>query len=249
MSTLEKVNHQPSKERFEFHIGKLLDIPRKNGATIAIVGGMALRAALRKPVEFMRGNGSIPDMDAIGLGTDRETLIKTDREMRDYRRAHPDCPDIGLESIIFSDKPSSYSPTELLSGIRKNSRGDMFLTFREIEIPINPGTLEVVDKPYGNVVIPTLPAETIFWRYLVRNGVLKPKDAAKLKELEDFIKVAGGDGIDRSLYLPYEEFYRQVNEKYRIPLSLVRLYWYMDQKTGGRISAAANPAKLLRKNG
>ncbi len=176
------------------------------------------------------------------MGPDVQTLKITSSEIEQYRNQFKDCPEVGLELAVFSDKKATHhSPLELLSGIRKDSQGNLFLTYRDIEVPISPETMKVVERDYGGVTIPTLPAETIFWRYYVRCGVIKPKDEAKIAELREYIEKTGGDHIDPELYKPYEEFYHLINTKYPLQAALTQFYWQLDKQVGGKISGAKGP--------
>jgi hypothetical protein len=54
--------------RFLGHLANILAITNHNNAELAIVGGIALRAILGQAVESRRSNGTITDIDAIGIG-------------------------------------------------------------------------------------------------------------------------------------------------------------------------------------
>lgn len=241
----ENVSGPEREAVFLRHISNLINIAETNGAQIAIVGGIALKAHLNKPVEFMRKNGSTPDLDAIGLGPDKKTLSTTIEMMQRYNRKNPDSPAIGLENVIFSDNPSRKSPFVFLSGLRNNSDGDFFLTFRDIETRIYPDTMKIINVPYGKIMIPTLPLNTIYWRYFVRSGIVKPKDINKLEEMFEYIQKTGQ--MDELNYRSYEEFRNLILERYWIPLLLVRFYWWLDIKTNGRMSATDLSTRILRK--
>lgn len=228
------------KQQFLNHLQRVVGIAKSNQTDIVVVGGIALRSAMGKPVEFQRSNGTIPDIDIIGLGPNPENIQKSIQEIDQYRKSNPTCPPVSLEPVKFSDKPNiHYSFIEMLSGIRRDSQGEYFLTLRSVDQPINSITMNQVTRNYGGVDIPTLPQETILYRYLVRMGYLKPKDIVKLQEFRQHLNNTGGDFLKPELYLSYLEFCQRVEEKHPTIISITKTYWKLDKAIGGKISGSS----------
>lgn len=235
----EKEGFSKEKQQFLNHLQNVVDIIASNQSETVIVGGIALRAAMNKPVEFQRSNGTTPDIDIIGLGPNPENLKKTIKEIDKYRKSFPNCPAVGLEPVYFSNQvKKNYSPLEMVSGLRKDDNGRYFLTFRSLDQEISPLTMLPFTRQYGEVNISTLSQETIYYRYRTRVGFLKPKDEIKTKEFCDHINKTGGDHIDPTLFLPYVEFCQRINEKHPLVVKISKAYWNFDQKNGGKISGS-----------
>jgi hypothetical protein len=236
----EQTGFSEQRQQFINHLQNVVGITKSNQTEIIVVGGIALRSAMGKPVEFQRSNGTIPDIDIIGLGPNPENIQKSIKEINQYRKSNPTCPSVGLEPIRFSDKPNNrYSLIEMLSGIRKNSQGNYFLTLRSVDQPVNVLTMSQITRNYGGVDIPTLPQETILYRYLVRMGYFKPKDINKIQEFRQHLNNTGGDFLDPKLYLPYIEFCQRVQEKHPVVIGITQTYWKFDKAIGGKISGSS----------
>ena len=236
----EQTVFSDSKQQFLNHLKNVIEITESNQTEIVIVGGIALRSAMEKPVEFQRSNGTTPDIDIIGLGPNSENIQKSIQEIDQYRKSNPSCPSVGLEPVKFSDKPSTrYSLIEMLSGIRRDSQGEYFLTLRSVDQSIDSLTMSQVTRNYGGVKIPTLPQETILYRYLVRMGYFKPKDINKLQEFRHHLNQTGGDFLNPELYLSYIEFCQRVKEKHPVVICITETYWKFDKAIGGKISGSS----------
>jgi len=229
----------PERESFLNHLQNIVDITKNNQTEVVIVGGIALRAAMKKPVEFQRSNGTTPDVDMIGLGPNPENIQKTIKEISQYQKSFSNCPPVGLEPIDFSHKTrEKYPLLEMVSGIRKDDHGRYFLTFRSIEQEIDKLTMMLVSRHYGEINILTLPQETILHRYYTRVGFLKPKDEIKINEFCEHITNTGGDHLDPNLFNSYREFCERINEKHPLVVKLTKTFWNLDQKIGGKISGS-----------
>ena len=228
-----------NEQEFVAHLKNVLEITRSQQVECVIVGGIALRAAMDKPVEFQRSNGTIPDIDMIGLGPNPQKIKQAQIEIQNYRKSYPNCPAVGLEAVTFSDQSKTKSsPFELLSGLRKNNNGEYSLTFRRIDKPISSQTMVVLNHQYGSTLIPTFPDETVYYRYFTRMGYLKPKDIEKIGEFACFIKGKGNNTLDSSLYETYIEFCQRINKEYPLAVKITKLYWDFDNAIGGRVSGS-----------
>jgi len=237
---MSKPEISPQRDEFISHLSNIIGITQEKQIDAVLVGGVALRSAMEKPVEFRRANGSIPDFDMIGLGPDLEKIKPAIEEIKKYNESFKNSPRVTLEPVQFSDKKrESYPVLECLSGLRKDSSGRYFLTFRSVEQEIDPLTMTSVAREYGGVEIFTLPKETILYRYYTRMGYLKPKDQLKVEEFGQYIKESGGDNINPNLYLPYIEFCDRISQKHPIPIAVTKFYWNIDQKTKGFFSGSS----------
>ena len=220
-------------------VQQIRDIIASDGVQAAFVGGIALRAVQGKEPTPTRSNGTVTDLDIVALGPDTEKIKLAKNDISQYQKNFSDCPPVSLESVKFSDKPSQHYPLfEMLSGIRQDSNGRFFLTFRSVEQEIDPLTMSLMTRNYGEAKIETFPQETILHRYSVRMGYLKPKDISKVEEFRKYIEHNGGDHVDPKLYLPYVEFCQRVQEEHPHIISLTKFYWDLDQKIGGKISGS-----------
>lgn len=227
------------ENNFIHHFQRVNEIIKSNQTETVIVGGIALRSAMNKPIESRRPNGTIPDIDIIGLGPNPQNIKDTTFEIKKYRQDFPDCPPVSLESVTFSNHPSEkYSPLEFVSGLRKDNNGRYFLTFRKIDAEIDSLTMVPISRKYGSISISTLPQETIYYRYLLRMGYIKPKDISKLEEFRHYIENGGGDGLNPELFNSYQDFIQQMNQKYPNIINLTKTYWNFDQSIGGKISGS-----------
>lgn len=225
--------------QFLSHLNNIVDISQEHQANVAIVGGIALRASMNQPVQFRRSNGTIPDIDMIGLGPNSKILHKTETHISQYCHQHSNCPPVSLESARFSDHPKRfYNPFEVLSGLRRDNHGEYYLTFRGVDQPIPYQTMDVIPRQYGSVKIPTLPQETTLHRYETRVGFIKPKDKAKIQEFREYIEQNGGDGLDEKLYQSYNDFCQKINKKHKLAIKISQLYWNIDYKLDGKISGS-----------
>ncbi len=225
--------------QFLSHLQNIVDISRENQANVAIVGGIALRASMNQPVQFQRPNGTVPDIDMIGLGPNPNILHQTKNKISKYCHQHSDCPSVSLESARFSSRPKKvYNPAEVLSGLRRDNNGEYYLTFRSVDQQIPYQTMDVIYRQYGEVKIPTLPQETTLHRYETRMGYIKPKDMEKIEKFREHIKQNGGDGFDIKLYQSYFDFCEKINKKHKLAIDITKLYWNIDYKLDGKISGA-----------
>ncbi len=225
--------------RFTQHVQEIRDIIAADGVQAAFVGGIALRAVQGKEPTPTRSNGTITDLDIVALGPDIEKIKLAQNDIAQYRKNFSDCPPVSLESVKFSDKPTHHYPLfEMLSGIRQDSNGRFFLTFRSVDQEIDSSTMSLITRNYGQAKIETFPQETILHRYYVRMGYLKPKDIPKVEEFRKYIEDNGGDHIDPKLYLPYTEFCQRIQEKHPHIINLTKFYWNFDQKIGGKCSGS-----------
>lgn len=230
-------NNRNGEEQFLRNLNDIMARLSSWNIRYAVVGGMALRAILEKPVEHVRSNGTMVDFDAVALGPEQETIQRAWSDIKGWTKKKPFCPEFGLEPVQFGERPSKRSKNQFLSGVRKDDQGNFYLTYRDIEQPIPRETMEIVPRQYGGVTIPTFPAKTTLFRYLVRGGVLKPKDDRKLVELDNWgIRQEGG--LSDGLYAPYLVFAERVRERYPLSTDLYGLYWTLDQLLGGRISGS-----------
>jgi len=113
---MEKDLYLEKSYQFQTHLQNIHEILGSNQTEAVVVGGIALRAAMGKDVEFERANGTIPDIDMIGLGRSPGHIEKSVQEIKKYRESNPTCPDVGLEAIDFSNQPQKKYPLfEMLS--------------------------------------------------------------------------------------------------------------------------------------
>jgi len=228
-----------SVSRFTQHVQEIRDIIVDHEVQAAFVGGVALRAVQGQEPTPTRSNGTTTDLDIVAIGPNPTKIESAQKDVAQYKKHFSDCPPVSLESVKFSDKPSQHYPLfEMLSGIRQDSNGRFFLTFRSVEQEIDPLTMSLMTRNYGEAKIETFPQETILHRYSVRMGYLKPKDISKVEEFRKYIEHNGGDHVDPKLYLPYVEFCQRVQEEHPHIISLTKFYWDLDQKIGGKISGS-----------
>jgi len=236
----KQVSFLDSESRFLSHIQNIFGIVQDNQASVAVVGGIALRASMNLPVEFRRTNGTTPDIDMIGLGPTPTILSQTKKEIKKYHDSQPDCPSVNFESAKFSKEPQKYyQPFEFLSGIRRDPHGEFYLTFRGIDQQIPYQTMDVIPRQYGQVKIFTPPQETILHRYEARMGIIKPKDKHKTEAFRQFIEKNGGDGLDPKLYESYLIFCQRINQEYPNIIKLNKWWWNFDLKHGGKFSGSS----------
>lgn len=234
----------PPEIRRDLYIRDLKTIQEelaKTGIKYVIVGGIPLRAILGQDVQYARLNSTTPDFDTLGLGPNAEAIEEAEKHVRSLSFANPLFPDVSIEPATFSDKPQHRGPilsTQFLSGLRINSKGQMFLTYRDVEEEIPPETMSPVEYTYGGISFPSLPAKTIWYRYLVRGGLIKPKDEAKLDALADYIRKNCPNDPPDELYKAFIAFSIRVYSCYPHALGLFEAYWKLDQLLDGLLSGS-----------
>ncbi len=204
----------------------------------AIVGGVALNTILGLPFKHRRKNGTLVDLDGILYGPDTETIKAAEKDLEDLSK-QPVFPELGLESATFGKKSRLFNPFALLSGLHVDSAGRYFLTFGSIQEEIPAETMEITYRQYAGVTMPFLPAKTTLYRFLVRGGVLKPKDNEKLRALEEYIVEHADQEPPDGYYIPYLRFVERVREKYPISVNTYTRYWEFDRWIGGRLSGSS----------
>lgn len=219
---------------------KTIDIIlKKHNIQYSLVGGLAMKAILGGKVSARRENGTIYDFDAVALGPDKKSIENALKELEKAKKGKKMFPEIGIEPINFSDSPISAKPLALLSSMRKNAKGDYFLTYRNIEVVVPPETIKLETVLLNGIEFPCFPPKTILYRYLIRGGMMKEKDDGKLVKLTDFIVAHEHDQLDDSLYAPYLEFAEQIRTRYPLPINVFDLFWKLDHLMGDGISGSA----------
>jgi hypothetical protein len=98
---IEKQAFSEERQSFLNHLQNIVNITKNNQTEVVIVGGIALRSIMNEPVEFRRKNGTVPDIDMIGLGPDPQNIKETIVDINKYRKSFKDCPAVGLEPVDF----------------------------------------------------------------------------------------------------------------------------------------------------
>lgn len=204
-----------------------------------------MKAILGEKVNVRRKNGTIYDFDAVALGPDKGAINDALKELGEAKEGKKMFPEIGIEPVIFSDSPIAVKPLALLSSMRKNTKGDYFLTYRDIEVAVPPETMKLETVLLNGIEFPCFPPKTILYRYLVRGGIMKEKDDKKLVKLEDFIVANEKDQPyddrlrDDRLYVPYLEFAEKIRDRYPVSINVFNLLWNLDHFMGDGISGSA----------
>jgi len=233
-----KIN-SPEQENILFnqHLKKISDVLNQRGIKYSLVGGLALNGILEKEIPARRKNGSRVDLDAVAIGPDRKTIDEALKELEPYKK-EPMFPELGVEPIHFGDQKIAHNPLTLLSTMRKNDE-KYFLVFRDLEVEVPAETMKLREVLVNGVPFSCFSDKTILFRYLTRNGLMKPKDDEKLHELEDYIIDHWNEETDDKLYKPYLYFAEQLRERYPIAKLLTEGYWLLDHSLRGKISGMA----------
>ncbi len=226
------------QERFTQDIWLLSTLLREIGVRYSVVGGAALKAIFQEELPVYRANGTMVDLDGVLFGPDKQTVDETLSQIQKIRKDEPSFPEIGFEPAVFSDHPTSYSPLAVLSGMRVDSQGTTSLTYRKIDIPVPPETMETRTRSVNGVPIQVFPARTILHRYYARGGILKPKDEEKVARLEQHIKENSSDEPDEKYYEAYREFVAEIQRQYPLVIGAFRTFWNLDRSTNGKISGS-----------
>lgn len=229
-------NTQEAKEQLRAQLALLSYVFEQTNLQYSVVGGLALESTVLP----YRSNGTLRDLDVLSLGPDQQTATDI-IQLFDHTRtvSDPSFPELGLESAYFSDTPVPYSAFSVLSGLRVSpTTDDVYLSYRGIERLVDRATLETRAHKINGVVFQRFPRLTILLRYILRGGVLKPKDESKvMKLLLEIMQDREGEP-DLEHYQSYIEFIYEVREKYPHFIWAFRTFWALDQATGGKISGA-----------
>lgn len=224
--------------RFTENLQKIDAILNRHKIEYSLVGGLALKAILGEAVPARRKNGTVHDFDAIAIGPDSSSINQALTELTQVKGRDPLFPEIGIEPIAFSDKPVPYGPLTTLSTMRRDKRDRFFLVYRDIEVPIASETMAVKRVKLNGIELPVLPEKTIFYRYLVRGGLLKMKDDDKLNLLARHISSNKISNPNDELYAAYMEFVSKIGEEHPLPLKLFETFWKADHALGELFSSA-----------
>ncbi|MDQ5951632.1 MAG: hypothetical protein QG639_913 [Patescibacteria group bacterium] len=228
-NTTEAIAHSRDQLAFISYLLKQTAIP------YSLVGGLALKNHF---VPY-RETGTQTHEDILTLSQDpiiAQTLIGWTDEIR--ATSDPEFPEVGLEPAHISDSPIPYSLLSSLSGMRVASDGKIFMTYRGIEMETPPETLVTSPHMVNSIEFQAFPKMTILWRYLLRGGVVKPKDQKKVMHLAKEIMEDSSGQPDLKYYAPYLEFVWQINKQYPHIVGAYSFFWKLDQMSGGKISGA-----------
>ncbi len=225
------------ENEFLFGLSKIIGRLEETGLDYRVVGGVALRATLGEPLQTRRENGSIPDLDVLVLSpVDRIKREKIRDDLLTMARGIGVCPRPNLE-FARSVGEEFYPFLEIVSGLKFGKEGEIYLVYGSVEEEIPSETFAPVFLSYGGISFLSLPAKTLFYRYLVRACLLKPKDFAKLNRFMDWIrKNPEGQPADY-LYKPYISFAVRVNQKYPGRVRLFSFYATVDNYLQGKLSS------------
>ncbi len=146
-------------------------------------------------------------------------------------------PPVGIESASFGPDRPKDRPWTLLSGLRVYE-GRMYLNYGVVEEEIPTITMREVPITVNGIKMPTLPTETLLWRYRVRSGVIKPKDVPKLQKLQEYNNTHPDELSDPVDYEPYARFLERIESKYPGRLAVDRAFWNLDAKLNGLFSGS-----------
>jgi len=181
----------------------------------SFVGGSALYAISGKAMPARRKNGTIYDLDFLATGPNSEVVRLAQRELRHISRtpAFWEFPEIGMETILFGERPRFNSPLALLSYTRvENNR--CYLGYGDIEEEIPLETMQTQERLLNGVSVPIFPRKTIAYRYLTRGCAPKLKDEQKLTMLWKHIRDNPEQEFGDEYYKPYINFVNLVQERY-----------------------------------
>jgi hypothetical protein len=228
------------EENANFNLWAVSQLIKQYGVKSALVGGIPLDATLNSGrIGMVRKNGTIRDVDALGLGPDEKTIDACNRAIGKISAHQHDFPPVGLEPAHFGEKIPRDHPWTLLSGLRIDEKGRNFLYYGNIQTEVPAITMQPVPMKINGVEFESLPKTTLLWRYYVRSGILKPKDIEKVEQLKSFIAEHPDGEPDSENYLPYMEFAEAVNKKYPGRMWVTRKYWEADYRLGGVFSGSA----------
>lgn len=241
---LHKKNTPEAQRKFNDHLGIISDhfgtaSPDQQPPLNSLVGGAAINAIFKKYLSPYRANGTPVDIDGIIFDSDMEKALTTMESIDAIRTTEPAFPEVGFELTPFSDSLLGYSWLTMLSGMRVDSQGVVYMNFRDIEQEIPQETLELHTVHLNGIPFQMFPEKTIWWRYFLRGGgILKPKDATKVALLDQYIKTSAPAQPDAKHYEAYRDFSDRISQKYGGWLKLYEGYWKFDQMTGGKISGS-----------
>lgn len=219
------------KEKYINGLQRTVDTLNSSGIQFVVVGGIAVRAILGSEVEYKHPNGTSVDLDIISLSPLEEMLPH-----------NPFFPPTNIESVDTT--PAKYHPYQFLSGLRKEG-SRYYLTYRAIEQEVPSDSFRIIERYYGGVIIPTLPAETVYYRYFIRGGVAKRKDLEKLERLEKFIKTHPAEQISEQSRQAHELFLQNMSQQYPCAVRGYKYWWDLDYLTGDRISGSLGAVSPL----
>jgi hypothetical protein len=230
----------PTIEQIEFnsHLRTFAQILTSEKIDYSLVGGLALKATLGETITPRRKNGTLVDFDAVAFGPSTQKISETITAIQHEKGVQIVFPDVGIEGIEFSDTTLKHSNRMMLSSMRKNSFGEYFLVYRDIEVKIPSETMVVHPRMVNGVEFPCFSAKTLLYRYLIRGGIAKEKDLDKLTGLCDYIYNHENENPSDELYVPYLEFAEKIREKSPHTIKLYDAYWSVDHALGNRISGS-----------
>lgn len=243
-----RYNHKMLKEApnspdeislYTCHLHTIADTLAKDAIEYSLVGGLAIKATLEKPGVPKRDNGTLIDFDAVAFGPDAQRIQTSLATLKIQRCQREVFPELGIEPIELSDTPLPHKNTMMLSSMRRNSNGEYFLVYRDIEVKIPSETMKLHMRSVNGVDFPCFCAKTLLFRYLIRGGIAKEKDLDKLTELESYIICHPSENPKDELYAPYLDFVERIREAYPRTIRVYDAYWSIDHAMGDRISGSS----------
>jgi hypothetical protein len=228
---------KPDQRLYAFSLRSIRTELERAGVDYVLVGGLPVRAVLGEAIEGRRRNGTLIDVDMIGLGPDRDRIENVRRRFRELSARDRHFPEVGIEPAVFANEERGGRSMQFLSGLEVGD-GKYFLTYRDIKVEIPPESMRKVNREVLGVMMPSLPAETLMWRYVVRGGVVKPKDEEKLARLNTWVVGHPEEQITPQSRAAFEAFTEAVVDRYRFAVNLYKAYWQIDRLTGDRISGS-----------
>ncbi len=243
---IKPADHLPTPEEKEYnqHLQTIMAILNKHNVAAVLVGGHALRAIQGQPLYARRGNGSIPDLDFIALGPDEKTINAAAAAIAKVAKNQSNFPEVTLDPILFEKKLGSLF--QFFSQIIKDNQM-YYLLFRSVIQEVPTDIFEIHQRDYGGCQVPTFSGEWTYWRYFLRNGFKKPKDREKLDEFFAFLQEHPEELMKDESRKQVIEMIGGMSKTHPYVVRLLQLYWILDYKLNGRISASGGFLyKLIR---
>ncbi|GEM_PF-2941057 len=225
----------PEEQEYAEHLHTVLDILNQHGVAAVLVGGHALKAIQGQPLYARRDNGSIPDLDFIALGPNEKTINAAAAAITKAAKNKKNFPEVTLDPILFEKKLGSLF--QFFSQIIKDDQM-YYLLFRSVIQEVPADIFEIYWRDYGGCRVPTFSGEWTYWRYFLRNGCEKPKDRKKLAEFFAFLQEHPEELMSDESRKQVIEMISSMSKTHPYVVRLLQLYWLLDYKLNGRISAS-----------
>jgi hypothetical protein len=236
----KEVSLEAADARFGHYLGLLTGALKYFDIEYSLVGGLARKHYIGKPIHGLRPNGTHVDIDGVEWTPHRDNAHKFQKAVSEMKKGYPDFPEVGIEPTVFSDEPVRGGPLTMLTTMRVDSNSNFSMDYKGLSVRLPPETMQTSTICINDVPFYAFCASTQYFRALIRNPAgFKEKDQEELALLKNYILNHPTTEPCIFNYLPYRILSEKMQSQFPVETFLVGAYWHLDHKIfNGAISGA-----------